>query len=32
MDIEIATDLVDVIYTAYISAFEENGKEMLIER
>lgn len=32
MDIEIATDLVNTIYTAYISAFEENGKEILIKR
>ncbi len=32
MDIDIAVDLVDVIYTGYISAFEENGKEMLIKR
>ncbi len=32
MDVDIATDLVNVIYTAYISAFEENGKEMPVER
>jgi predicted dehydrogenase len=32
MDIDIATDLVNVIYTGYISAFEEDGKEMLIKR
>ena len=32
MDIDIATDLVNVIYTAYISAFEEDSKEMLITR
>jgi predicted TIM-barrel fold metal-dependent hydrolase len=32
MDIDIATDLVNVIYTACISAFEEDSKEMLIMR
>lgn len=32
MDIDIATDLVNVIYTAYISAFEEGGREMPIKR
>jgi hypothetical protein len=32
MDIDIAADLVNVIYTAYISAFEEDSKEMLIKR
>ena len=31
MDVQIATDLVNVIYTAYISAFEEGGKEMLVK-
>jgi len=29
--IHIATDLVNVIYTGYISAFEEDDKEMLIK-
>lgn len=32
MDIDIATDLVNVIYTGYISAFEEGGKEVVIRR
>lgn len=32
MDIDIATDLVNVIYTAYISAYEEGGKEISIKR
>ena len=31
MDIDIATDLVNVIYTGYISAFEEGGREMPIK-
>lgn len=30
MDINIAVDLVNVIYTGYISAFEESSKEILI--
>ena len=32
MDIDIASDLVNAIYTGYISAFEEDGREMLITR
>ncbi len=32
MNIEIAVDLVDVIYSAYISAYEEGGKEVILER
>jgi hypothetical protein len=32
MNIDIAVDLVNVIYTGYISAFEESGKELVIER
>jgi len=31
MNIDIAVDLVNVIYTGYISAFEESGKEILIK-
>jgi predicted dehydrogenase len=30
MNIDIAVDLVDVIYSAYISAFEEGGKEIVM--
>jgi len=31
MDIKIAVDLVNVIYTGYISAFEENSRELIIK-
>jgi len=31
MNIDIAVDLVNVIYTGYISAYEESGKEQLIK-